>query len=275
MFIVEPSQDGSIYVYAPGSGLGMQRLGYTVKQLADMAPYASEGLPAVTYTAEKKNTLFTVDASTGHVLKRFSSAGSLVNEDRSCRRVNPLESLDDEECEPIGTLTLGRTEYIIGIQDFHTGEQISTLRYNEWGPNNRDQDLTSKYTQSKDRKYVYTKFDGTVLGLENPTAFTKPMYRQKLSSPVARIFDLVRPVDDLSGQASLVVLPQPLGPSPNDFNELDPDYEENVFVNCTEDGSFFALSERNYPTVTGKHILSLRFATLPVAFQQSQARFTG
>lgn len=253
LWIVEPSQDGSIYVYAPGSGLGMQRLGYTVKQLAEMAPYASDGHPAVTYTAEKKNTLYTVDASTGHILKSFSSAGSLVNEDRSCRRVNPLESLDDEECEPIGTLTLGRTEYTIGIQDYRTGEQISTIRYFEWGPNNRDQDLTSKYTHSMDRKYVYTKFDGTVLGLENPTAFSKPVYRQKLSSPVARIYDLVRPLDDLSGEASLVVLPQPLGPSPNDFNELDPDYQENVFVNCTPDGSFFALSERNYPTVTGMY----------------------
>ena len=254
LWIVEPSQDGSIYVYIPGSPLGMQRLGKTVKELAELAPYASDE-PAVAYTAEKKNTLYTVDASTGHVLKSFSSAGTHFNQDRSCRRVHPLEALEEDECEPIGTLTLGRTEYTIGVQDRRTGERISTIKYCEWGPNNRDQDLRSKYTKSMDSKYVYTKFDGTVFGLDlgskneyHDALASKPIYRQKLSTPVARIYDLVRSNEDVSGDANLVMLPQP--PSPHVRDVLDHIYRGSVFVNCTPDGSFYALSESNYPAVT-------------------------
>nr|POE51518.1 serine/threonine-protein kinase ppk4 [Quercus suber] len=255
LWIVEPSQDGSIYVYAPGAGFGMQKLGYTVKQLAELAPYASEGQPAVAYTAEKKTTLYTVDAGTGNILKMFSSSGSITNADQSCRRVNPLELLDEDECETIGTLTLGQTEYIIGIQDRNTGEQISTLKYFEWAPNNRDQDLKNKYTRTMDRKYVYTKHDGTIFGFDlgnhkdwRAVGASKPIYHEKLSSPVARVFDVVRPADDQSSDASLVILPQPVGPSLNEFAELEDN--ESIFVNCTAGGSWYALSESNYPAVT-------------------------
>jgi serine/threonine-protein kinase/endoribonuclease IRE1 len=212
----------------------VQKLPFTVKELADLAPYASDGHPAVAYTAEKRNTLYHVNAANGHILKTFSSAGSLVNEDRSCRRVNPLESLDDDECEPIGTLTLGRIEYTIGIQDRNTGEQISTIRYFEWGPNNRDQDLKARYNKTMDNKYVYTKHDGTIFGLAN----NKPQYSHKFMSPVARIYDIVRPQDDVSGDASLVVLPQPIGPNLDYLKELEDDQIESIFVNCTVDGTY-------------------------------------
>ncbi|KAK3115835.1 bifunctional endoribonuclease/protein kinase ire1 [Teratosphaeriaceae sp. CCFEE 6253] len=259
IWIVEPSQDGSIYVYVPGSGLGMQRLGYTVKELADLAPYAGDGHPAVAYTAEKKNTLYTIDAGTGNILKVFSSAGAITNDDRSCRKVNPLESLDedDEGCEPIGTLLLGRTEYTIGVQTLD-GQPISTIRYFEWGPNNRDQDLKSKYTTTMDRKYVYSRYDGSIFGLDLGThndyspvpANNKPVYREKFSSPVARVFDIVRPSEDPSRDAALVVLPQPVGPALDELSTLDDDTLDNVFVNCTESGSWYALSEINYPAVT-------------------------
>ncbi|SMR55366.1 unnamed protein product [Zymoseptoria tritici ST99CH_3D1] len=254
LFIVEPTQDGSIYILAPGFGL--QRLGYTVKQLADLSPYAGEGYPAVAYTAEKKNTLYTVDAATGNILKSFSSAGSMVNEDQSCRRVDPLGALEGDECQAVGTLTLGRTEYIIGIQDRNTGEPINTVKYFEWGPNNRDHDLRSKYTRTMDQRYVYPKHDGQVLGVDL-TKGTKykpvperPSFVQKFPSPVARIFDIVRPNGDHSRDASLVILPQPIGPAPNELTELEA--EDGVFLNRTETGSWYALSEEKYPSVTDR-----------------------
>ncbi|KAK1034998.1 bifunctional endoribonuclease/protein kinase ire1 [Friedmanniomyces endolithicus] len=256
IWIVEPSQDGQIYVYVPGSGLGMQRLGYTVKELADLAPYAGDGHLAISYTAEKKNTLYTIDAGTGNILKVFSSAGAITNDDRSCRRVNSLESLeeDDEKCEPIGTLLLGRTEYTIGV---NTRAGLNTIRYFEWGPNNRDQDLKSKYTAIMDRKYVYSRYDGSVFGLDlgtqdnySPVPANKPVYREKFSSPVARVFDVVRPSENPSSDAALVVLPQPVGPALDELSSLDADTVDNVYVNCTESGSWYALSETNYPAVT-------------------------
>ena len=279
LWIVEPSQDGSIYLYVPGSGLGMQKLGYTVKELAELGPYASDGLTGTAYTAEKRAFLYHINAADGNVLKTFSPGGTHVNDDRSCRRVNPLESLDDEECEPIGTITLGRTEYTLAIQDRTTGEPISTIKYFEWVPNNRDQDLRSKYTTTMDKKYVYTKYDGTIFGMDlasrgdyNPGRINKPIYRHKLTSPVAQIFDIVRPYDDPSGDAALVILPQPTGPSPHDGAETDP--LESVFVNCTSDGSWYALSESKYPTVTegatsAKYSINDPFGPPPISLPMS------
>ncbi|GAB7359490.1 hypothetical protein MBLNU230_g6135t1 [Neophaeotheca triangularis] len=257
LWIVEPSQDGSIYVYAPGVGLGLQKLGFTVKELADMAPYAGDGPIAVAYTAEKRNTLYTVDASNGMILKTFSSGGSTVNNESSCRRVNPLQASDEAECETIGTLTLGRTEYIISVQDRQTGEQISTIKYAEWGPNNRDEDLRREYRSTMDHKYIYTKHDGTVFGLDlKPLTVgkppNKPAYYAKFGSPVARIYDVVRPHDQLRNDASLVILPQPVGPALDVDDFREDDAYDSIFVNCTPSGTWYALSETKYPTVTDK-----------------------
>ena len=255
LWIVEPSQDGAIYIYVPNSDLGMQNLGWTVKALAESGPWAGDKQTPWAYTADRKSSLYQINAATGNVLKSFRPGASHVNDDQSCRRVNPLDPLEEAECEPIGTLTLGKTEYTLSISDRYTGEQISTIKYNEWVPNNRDRDLEQKYTTTMDKRYVYTKYDGTIFGMDlatrndyNPGQISKPIYRQKLASPVARVFDIVRPHDDPSGDAELVILPQPLGPSPYDGS--DDDSLQSVFVNCTEDGSWYALSETKYPTVT-------------------------
>lgn len=248
IWIVEPSQDGSLYVYAPGPQSGVQKLGLTVKQLVEeLSPYAGED-PPVVYTADKKNTLYTVDAATGSILKMFSSTGSITNEDRSCKRVNALESLEDDECEPIGTLTLGRTEYTVAIQDKITGDALCTIRYFEWGPNNRDKDLHGQYASSIDNKYVYVQHDGGVTAVHyrpSSDSDAKIVFTQKFSSPVARVYDVVRPSDETSSDPSLVLLPQPIGPAGGDEFQ-----EDKIFVNCTETGSWYAMSEQKYPTVT-------------------------
>jgi serine/threonine-protein kinase/endoribonuclease IRE1 len=249
LWIVEPSQDGSLYMYAPASGVkGMQRLGFTVKELADMSPYATEGLPAVAYTADKKTTLYTIDAATGNIIKMFSSGGSLTNNDRSCRRVNPLETVDEEECEKIGTLTLGRTEYTIGVQDRNTGDQITTLRYFEWALNNRDQDLLRTYTNTLDNKYVYTRHDGTVFRPARKNENRPASLHHKFSTPVARVFDVIRPTEELGDDISLVVLPQPVPPRISEY--IEDESPPSVFVNCTTAGSWYALSDQNYPEIT-------------------------
>ncbi|KAK5112896.1 hypothetical protein LTR62_003718 [Meristemomyces frigidus] len=248
IWIVEPSQDGSIYLYAPGSGKGIQRMGFTVKQLANLGPFADQGYPAMAYNADKKTTLYTIDAANGKILKTFSSDGVNSTADQSCRRVNPLESLEVDECEPIGTLLLGRTEYTIGVQSLH-GEPISTIKYFEWGPNNRDEDLKSKYTSTMDHKYVYSRHDGSVFGVDYASVGNE-RFHQKFASPVVRVFDLMREKSESQTDASLVVLPQPVGPALDDLSYLDDDALENVFVNCTESGSWYALSETKYPTVT-------------------------
>lgn len=287
MWIVEPSQDGAIYVYTPRSGFGMRRLGLTVKGLSELSPYASDEYPEVVYNAEKSTSLYTVDAGTGHIVRSFTSSGSFSNADRTCKRVSIEDSLEEEECEAVGTLTLGRTEYTIAVVDRNTGEQISTIKYFEWGPNNRDQDLRSKYFNTMDNKYVYTKHDGAIFGLDlggglkgqRSIQSAKPTYWEKFPSPVARVYDVVRPSNDMSSDASLVVLQQPTGPSPDVLGDLED--EESIFVNCTESGSWYALSKSNYPGVTDgaatAQCYSDELFTLPSLplLKHHRAKFTG
>lgn len=248
IWIVEPSQDGSLYVYSSEPHTGMQKLGLSVKQLVEeLSPYAGED-PPVVYTADKKNTLYTVDASNGRILKMFSSGASTFNNDQNCRRVDGLGALEDNECETIGTLTLGRTEYTVSIADKLTGNPICTIRYFEWGPNNRDKDLHNQYASTMDSKYIYTQHDGSVVAVdyrETSRFGNSILYKQKFSSPVARVYDVVRPLDEEILDASLVILPQPIGPAGDDTIEQD-----KIFVNCTESGSWYAMSELRYPTVT-------------------------
>jgi serine/threonine-protein kinase/endoribonuclease IRE1 len=248
IWIVEPSQDGSLYVYSSEPHTGMQKLGLSVKQLVEeLSPYAGED-PPVVYTADKKNTLYTVDASDGKILKTFSSGAPTYQNDRSCRRVDALGALEDNECDTIGTLTLGRTEYTVAIQDKLSGDPICTIRYFEWGPNNRDKDLHNQYASTMDSKYIYTQHDGSVVAVdyrETSRFGSSILYKQKFSSPVARVYDVVRPLDQEILDASLVILPQPIGPAGDDTIEQD-----KIFVNCTEAGSWYAMSELRYPTVT-------------------------
>jgi serine/threonine-protein kinase/endoribonuclease IRE1 len=247
MWIVEPNEDGSLYVLIPGPDAAIQKLGMTVKELAEvLSPHADENSPFV-FTAEKRNTLFTLNATNGTPLKYFSASGSGVMDQKSCRRINSLEMEDEEdECEPTPTLHLGRTEYTIGIQDANTMEDLCTIRYFEWTPNTRDRDLAAKYLTTMDNKYIYSRFDGSIIALEHLDGIKEPqaLFQKKATSPVVRVFDVVRPQGADARDAPLVILPQPISPLAKDNRA------ENVFVNRTESGSWYAMSEMSYPSVT-------------------------
>ncbi|KAF2769250.1 kinase-like protein, partial [Teratosphaeria nubilosa] len=246
IWVVEPSQDGAIYIYNPRLGHDLKRLPATVKSLFEQAPYAFGGH---IYTGEKKTVLYTIDAANGKVLREFSSSGALAKE-ASCKRINPLETLEDEECEPIRTITIGRTEYTIGVQDGNSvdSEPLCIIRYFEWTPNTFDNDLRLQYAETLDKKYVYTKHDGSIyLGRAGGDIKDFGLVNKKLEAPVARAFDVVRPVDEGESSASLVVLPQPVDRSANALDDLEDDRPESVYVRCDVNGSCYALSETNYP----------------------------
>ncbi|OAX79936.1 IRE protein kinase [Emergomyces africanus] len=240
IWIVEPSRDGDLY-----------KLGLTVKALVDETPYSGID-PPVTYTARKETTLYTVDARTGAILRVFSSRGSAASAEQHCRRVNDLEVLDDEECETSGTLTLGRLEYVVTIQNTETGNPICTIKYSEWGPNNRDVDLQGQYFRTMDERHIYSMHDGVVFGFDHSKVDGR-RYTQRFTSPVARVFDVARPVRIDSPDTSLVLLAQPLTPPDANFGANTPeDRKSRVFVNCTENGGWYAMSEATYPLVTGR-----------------------
>lgn len=250
LWIVEPSQDGSLYIYSPGAGAGLQKLGLTVKQLVDETPYSGID-PAVTYTARKETTLYTIDARTGSILRVFSSRGPLAA-GHECRKVDG-QDLDLEECETTsGTLVLGRVEYAVAIQNTETGDPICTLKYSEWAPNNRDMDLQSQYFRTMDQSHVYSMHDGVVLGFDH-SRMDRPRYTQRFSSPVARVFDVIRPANNDAPDTStpLVLLSQPLQPPDPDYGSLE-DRDMRVFIDSTNAGGWYALSEETYPLVTGR-----------------------
>ena len=251
LWIVEPSRDGDIYIYNQGGLGGLQKLHLTVKQLvADMSPYESVD-PAVVYNAEKKTKLYTVDATTGTINKVFGSGGALSKEPR-CPKPGGLDVLDDEECGSRGSFVLGRTEYTVTIQNRDTTEPICTLKYSEWGPNTRDGDLHSQYLSTMDNKYVYPLHDGSIFGWDYGQMMDRQKsYTQKLSSPVVRVFDVARPSHTDEPDPQLIVLPQPIGPVDNDIYDAF-SAKNRIFVNHTEAGGWFAMSESSYPLVTGK-----------------------
>lgn len=253
LWIVEPSRDGDIYIYNQGGLGGLQKLHLTVKELvADMSPYESVD-PAVVYNAEKRTKLYTVDATTGVINKVFGSgSGHSLSKEPRCPKPGGLEVLDDEECGSRGSFVLGRTEYTITIQNRDTTEPICTLKYSEWGPNTRDGDLHNQYSSTMDNKYVYPLHDGSIFGWDHGQMMERQKsYTQKLSSPVVRVFDVARPSQSDDPDPQLIVLPQPVGPIDNEiYDTLSA--KNRIFVNHTEAGGWFAMSEASYPLVTGK-----------------------
>lgn len=247
LWIVEPAENGNLYILAPGPQPSLQNLRLTVKQLAEeLSPYSSANPPAV-YTAEKKSTLYVVEASSGRILKQFSSAGSSIVDAQSCEpRATGFAGSSQLQCR--GTFLLGQTEYTIRVQSLKTAETICTIKYFEWTPNGRDRDLHTQYQSTMDNKYVYSKFDGEIIGIDHTgdknLKLKRPMYKKKLSSPVARVFDVARPFDSDDPEAPLVILPQPAGPAKEEEGLHD------VWLNTTNSGSWYALSEREYPAVT-------------------------
>jgi serine/threonine-protein kinase/endoribonuclease IRE1 len=251
LWIVEPSQDGSLYIYSPAPDAGLQKLGLTVKQLVDETPYSGND-PAVTYTARKETTLYTIDARTGSVLRVFSSRGP-ITAGPDCRKVNG-EDVDSDECESTsGTLVLGRIEYAVAIQNTETGDPICTLKYSEWAPNNRDMDLQSQYFRTMDQSHIYSMHDGVVLGFDH-SRMDRPRYTQRFASPVARVFDVIRPANKDAPNAStpLVLLSQPIQPPDPDYGPIGDERDMRVFIDCTKAGGWYAFSEETYPLATGR-----------------------
>lgn len=248
IWAVEPSRDGGLYVWSPESNAGLVRTSFTMKRLVEeLAPFADED-PPVVYTGDKKTTLITVDAATGRVLKWFGSSGSHINQAESCLRPNTLYNINSDECSSTGTITLGRTEYTVGIQR-RDGQPIATLKYAEWGPNNYDNDLYHQYHSSLDGRYISSQSDGKIYAFDyNEARKSSPKFSHKFPAPVARVFDVCRPWDAPSGSnPELVVLPQP--PMPSQDQEIAHVRSNSIFLNLTESGSWYAMSGRAYPLI--------------------------
>ncbi|TWU70682.1 bifunctional endoribonuclease/protein kinase ire1 [Metarhizium rileyi] len=250
VWAIEPNQDGSVYVWIPEPDARPRWTGFTMKELVEvLSPFAgnNEHEPAVVYVGDKRTTMVTLDAATGRVIKWFGTGGSHVDQAESCLRPNALYNKDAEECSTTGTITLGRTEYTVGIER-RDGKPIATLKYAEWTPNNRDKDLFHQYRVSKDNRYISTQHDGKVYAFDYARADSNSvparLFSQKFEAPVAHVFDVCRPWDATpDSNPDLILLPQPTMPSPDDRTS------NSIFLNRTVTGGWYALSGRAYPLI--------------------------
>ncbi|KAI0399755.1 hypothetical protein F4802DRAFT_610633 [Xylaria palmicola] len=248
VWAIEPINNGAVYVWTPSHyGAGLMSTGHTMKQLVDdMGHYASSD-PPVVYTGHKKNTLITVDAATGRVLKWFGQSGAQVDENPTCLPPNgKLPDHDNEECSASGTITLSRTEYTVDIHHRDDGRDIATLRYAEWGPNNFDSDLHQQYRAPPDDRYFTSQHNGRVYAISHPTRTTS--FALKFSVPVARVFDIARPLDTpLGSNPELVLLPQPRPPLRDEDSARARSH--SVFLNQSNSGGWYAMSGQWYPLI--------------------------
>ncbi|POS87569.1 hypothetical protein EPUL_001650 [Erysiphe pulchra] len=252
LWILDPSRNGNIYVYKPiGLNPGLVNTGLTMKKLVEMTPYGNED-PPVVYTGEKRTNVLTVDANTGRVLSWFGSMDSLLAKE-TCK-IEESNIAGTEKCIKPATIIIGHTEYTVGIFGKDDGHHIATLKLSEWSPNNYDQDLQRQYMQyasTLDNKYIYTGHDGSFvsfdhksnLGAENPGL----LFWQKFSSPVARVFDIARPWGSGDKGKNLIILDQPQPPFDREKQSKSIS-TSNIFLNHTEDGSWYAISADSYPS---------------------------
>ena len=283
IFIVEPSKDGSLYVQHKNPQIGLQRLGVTVRGLAEQTPQFVEEPPLVTI-AEQETTAYVVDAASGNVLRKFGKQSTFVNDnqERSCRRLSGFE-LDDSACDPIGTINLGRVEYTITISNKVTGELLCTIKFAEWVPNTADIQLQQQYNTPFDSYHIQTYYNGRIQYLDTnsePGKFHKITH--KLETPVARIFDIVRPIDNKDDSANLVLLSRPMDSpllSPTQHWRDDPERLERVFVNRTDAGVWYAMSELSYPGVTSGAAQALshwmNYDSAPIDFENNMEDIIG
>ena len=281
IFIVEPTEDGHLYVQHKNPQIGLQRLGVTVRGLVEGTPHFVEEPPLVT-TAKWAKTAYVVDAASGNILQQFSDQSAFVNDNqqRSCRRLSGFE-FDDPACDPIGTINLGRVEYTITIFNKVTGELLCTIKYAEWEPNKGDNDLQDQYVAPLDNYHIQTYYSGRFQYFDTTSEPERPQVTHKLDTPVARVFDIVRPLDNRGDSANLVLLSRPMNSpllSPAQLWRNDLQRIERVFVNKTDAGVWYAMSELSYPGVTSGAALAQshwNYESAPIDFEGNMDDIVG
>ena len=252
MFIVEPSHDGTIFIQHDSPEPRLQRLGLTVKQLAAQTPNFVHNPPLITIS-DQQTSAIVVHAKTGTIVQQFSKHTldlSNNEKERKCRRLTGLD-VDQTDFDPRELIHLGRVEYTITIYNKTTDTRMCTIKYAEWTPNRADDDLQMQYNGPLDSLHIQTGYNGRIIGLDQ-TSPRPQQWQDKLDSPVAQIFDIVKPAAE-GEQDQLVLLNRPLNaPSLSPVSAWQDDRHrlQRVWIDKNAAGSWYAMSEMAYPGVT-------------------------
>ncbi|ORY82491.1 kinase-like domain-containing protein [Protomyces lactucae-debilis] len=253
-WILEPIEDGGLYVFSTANGL--QKLPFGIKQLVENSPFTIPGDDKV-YVGERKTTLYSIDPSNGNILQAYGTDFSqTAARSPKCAPRDGLDELDDDdECRLIdpnarNVLKIGRNTYSLTI--FRGAEVIWNMTYAEWIPNTVDRDLGRQYSTTFDGLYISPLHDGRVIAHQTET--NDALWYREMSTPVVRVYDVLHQHERSRGftgeLTGVAVVTQPLDPH---FHEADHenyvDGDGATFVGVTNEGDWFALSAAKSPLV--------------------------
>ncbi|KAJ2900727.1 putative Serine/threonine kinase IRE1 [Zalerion maritima] len=250
---VEPRGDGNIYIWSPNAEGTTGRLGglhptqFSMRGIVEkMSPIYRQGDPPLLYRGSKTSDMVVIDASTGRVVHLLSDdSGDYHNTDNdSCKYQSQFDST---ECNSRGLFSLERTHYTVRIVDKNTKRPVAKLVYSEWAVNDFDYDLLNQVSDTQDGHFISGRHDGLVYGFDHGRSESEPLFRRVLSSPLASVLEVYRPLYPTNPQEELVVLPQPM-PIPND-SDMIYNRQNYVFINQTDGGGWYAMPGQSYPLV--------------------------
>lgn len=135
------------------------------------------------------------------------------------------------------------TDYKLEIHG--KNEIIWNVTYSTWGPNNIDSDLKTQHLKSPDNLYITPLYDSSILALSTDGSKKPARWVGHISSVAINVFDVFRPYSGFT-DSTLMLLPQP-GFFPADVD--DKHLLSSTLIQRTEDGGWFAMSGRNFPSL--------------------------
>ncbi|ODV86978.1 hypothetical protein CANARDRAFT_196247 [[Candida] arabinofermentans NRRL YB-2248] len=240
VWMIEPFADGSIYYFTEQDGL--QKLPTSIKQLVQKSPF-SVGDDFM-YTGIKRSGIVKIDARTGELIESFGLPNSLLDEGTTASSY-PIE--DESSGSDVPTILLGKTTYELSI---HSKNGTSwNITYSSWGPNNLHAKLVEQNFESIDNLYIQPFHDNSLLALDAETKSVK--WVSSLPFVTVNVFDVFLDRDDYEDhQSQFIVIPHPLNSRPalpNSFSSSSD--SKSTFIDRTNEGSWFAMSEYNYPSL--------------------------
>ncbi|KAG5417466.1 IRE1 [Candida metapsilosis] len=231
LWFVEPYEDGTLYYFTPMFGLN--KLPTSIKHLVMESPFSLSGDDKI-YTGTRKTSLYSLNIHTGEVKSSFG------NQDECPVSQTTLPPRDGGQDD---TIMIGKTTYELSIHSKSNSNIVWNVTYNQWVPNNIDNDLIMQNKQSLDKLYFTFFHDRSLLAINKDIG--TPVWISRLPALAVNIFDVFHN----DKQRDYVLLPHPLEVL-NELQTSDGKNDDLVFLNKTSDSNqWVAMSFHNYPTL--------------------------
>lgn len=243
--IVEPFGDGNVFYFNPYQGL--QKLPVTIKHLIEASPLSIKSKVVIDdigttiedekiYTGSRRTDLYTIDATSGEIISAFGPGTE--NKVYNKEKVDCTDYIGTQDCENI--VVIGKTNYELTI---HSNEQtLYNVRYSQWQHNTLVNHLANQNTVSKDGIYIAPFRDKSLVAIDSDFNLAKWVC-PNLPAIVNNVFDIF--IDYSTNEK--VLLPHPH--QALDDNEEADSSDVQVYVDLTEDGTWFALSSRYFSSL--------------------------